>query len=71
MNVSKILLHINMNGKVPSRMFKKISTLRNNLKKLELLSYELSLVKGSIATDGASTGVGGNNKKSNDDDDDE
>ena len=49
MTVTKILLHINMNGKVPSRMFKKISTLRNNLKKLEHLNYEMSLVKGSRA----------------------
>ena len=49
MTVTKILLHINMNGKVPSRMSKKISTLRNNLKKLEHLNYEMSLVKGSRA----------------------
>lgn len=49
MTVTKILLHINMNGKVPSRMSKKISALRNNLKKLEHLNYEMSLVKGSSA----------------------
>ena len=72
MNVSKILLHINMNGKVPSRMFKKISTLRNNLKKLEHLSYELSLVKGSkVISSGMSDGNNGGRNKKKDDNDEE
>lgn len=72
MNVSKILLHINMNGKVPSRMFKKISTLRNNLKKLEHLSYELSLVKGSkVISSGMPDGNNAGRNKKKDDNDEE
>ena len=53
-------------------MFKKISTLRNNLKKLEHLSYELSLVKGSkVISSGMPDGNNGGRNKKKDDNDEE